>query len=157
MSLSLKGAESEAMFAYVSLKQKWEISEPVHHSPYAYDFVIRRHSKKWETVQVKTAWAAKTKSNKKEIRITLRKTNGKGKVSKYEMGDFDLLCVIYYDDMWLIPWNQIQSQTTVVVSCEKYDGYKVDTNRGIKPKTTILRNKNVKLKNVKIKGVKPRK
>jgi len=146
MSVSLKGAESEAMFAYVALKQRWEVAEPIHHAPHTYDFIIRRHSKKWETVQVKTAWASKKPRNQKDIRITLRKSMGKGKVSKYEGGDFDLLCVIYYDDMWLIPWKQVQSQTTVVVSCEKYDGYKVDINRGIKPKTTVPRNKNVKTK-----------
>jgi hypothetical protein len=136
----LKGAESEAMFAYVALKLQWEIAEPLHHSPYTYDFIIRRHSRKWETVQVKTAWCeTRTGNRKKTIRVSLRHTSASRYNVRYKHGDFDLLCVVYYDDVWLIPWKKVKNNSTVVISSKKYDAYKMDLNRGVKPKTIIPR------------------
>ena len=155
--LNLKGAESEAMFVYVALKQRWEILGPLYCSPYAYDFVIRRHSKKWETVQVKTARnapRAKNQRGKSQTRMSMRR-NSKNGYKRYERGDFDLLCVVYYDDMWLIPWEKIQNNGTVMVSSKRYDAYKIDLNRGTKPKVAISRIKNDNRKIPNGKGIIP--
>jgi len=133
--LNFKGAESEAMFVYVALKQQWEILGPLCCSSYVYDFVIRRHSKKWETVQVKTAQNIPRRGK----RVGMHRG---GRHERYKRGDFDLLCAVYHDDMWLIPWEKIQNNGTVMVSSKRYDAYKIDLNRGTKPKVAISRIKN---------------
>ena len=96
-----RAQRSEAMFLVYCAEQSIESAKPLFHSA-PYDFVFRIKGK-WKTVQVKTCFVDKRKTNPI---ISLRHSGdyaGKKSMKPYEPGDWDYVFCVFGNRRWLIP------------------------------------------------------
>lgn len=116
-----KSGQSEALFIVKAFEKGWEIAKPFHHAQ-PYDFVIKKNEK-WQTVQVKSAYQEKdSRGNRYRIIVRLGKTKGRGK-TPYQVGDFDLLVIVYEKRIWLMDWKEMSHISSKMVMGHKYDKF----------------------------------
>lgn len=116
----LTGSISELKAAQYFLSQGYQVYFPVVRQGKV-DFVIEKE--KLERVQVKTATWNKVK-NHKFLQCRVRSTN------KYQTepkdGHYDLLVVVYEDNLWIIPSSEIHSSNiSLITKNNNWSQYKI--------------------------------
>jgi hypothetical protein len=107
------GAASEAMFTARALRQGYDIAKPlIDHN--GYDFLMKVDGE-WKEVQVKTAGPRKRGSGT-ELQADLHTERCKK--------TYDLLAIVYIDEVWLIPYELIANQR-YVMPANKFAEYKM--------------------------------
>jgi len=114
----LSGRLAEMQFEYEAAKRGITVSEPiVSFCPYDCIADIKGHLYK---CQIKRAWQRRDCLSV-ICDIRRQSVNGFGK-PLYENGDFDFLCVIYEDTIYIIPWAKI-SEVKQTITLSKFQNY----------------------------------
>lgn len=121
------GAHAESQFISFALERGWEVAHPFIKQA-AYDSLIRRSPEvPWETVQIKRAYYAKSKTrrSKKCLEVGLRRSKDQTR-RPYADGDFDWLFCYHEEGRWFFPWDKVKGRrSSIQVGSPTYDLWKV--------------------------------
>lgn len=116
------GAASELLAASFFLKHGYQVYWPAAQQSWV-DFVIYK-DEKFQRVQVKTAWWNRS-SNHDYLQCRIRSTNKYQDIHPKDA--FDLLVVIYEQDLWIIPSHELDSSNiSLKGTCSSFKGTRWD-------------------------------
>ena len=112
------GYLAEARFEYLATVMGVVLSKPIHNlAPYDY---IAQWGGELHKCQVKKAYVDKLGQHICELRRQSTKESGK---KLYHEGDFDFLCVVDSDSIFIIPWEKIADKKSNIMLGKKYNPY----------------------------------
>jgi hypothetical protein len=122
------GQIAELHFEILSFVKGWEIARALQTTA-PYDYLLKMDDK-WKTVQVKSIHEHTRKYKniwRHERRILLFRKSRKTplKRRRYKTGDFDFLFATTGHDHWLIPYEEIDGATVVLVDQPRFKKYRV--------------------------------
>ena len=112
------GYLAETKFEYVATIMGIVLSKPLHNLA-PYDYIADKANKLYKC-QVKKAYIDSFNQHICELRRQSTKKAGK---KLYKEGDFDFLCVVDGENIYLIPWIKIAQKRSNIMLGKKYAQY----------------------------------
>ena len=122
------GYLAEARFEYLATVMGIVLSKPIHNLA-PYDYVAQANGRLYKC-QVKKAYVDKFGQHICELRRQSTKEAGK---KLYKEGDFDFLCVVDSDSIFLIPWQVIAEKKSNIMLGAKYNQYMSNWDFSLNP------------------------
>jgi hypothetical protein len=118
MDRPTSGYLAEAKFEYMATTAGIVLSKPIYNLA-PYDYVADKEGRLYKC-QIKKAYIDKFRQHICELRRQSTKEAGK---KLYQAGDFDFLCVVDGDDIYIIPWDKIAIRRSNIMLGKKYIQY----------------------------------
>ena len=119
MNRPTAGCLAESRFEYIATTMGLVLSKPIHNLA-PYDYVADKGVRGLYKCQVKKAYIDGFGQHICELRRQSTKEAGK---KLYQTGDFDFLCVIDDDNIYIIPWDKISARRSNIMVGKKYAQY----------------------------------